>query len=413
MLYSRELKRVVCSKIFLIFFIAEFFFAFYSQMWSDMALDNNNYDPPVPGGDYGMVIVDDPVALTENATASLLNDFVNNRYTTYPYGFVHVVHLKGSDKDKLSLIISRITGFDDPENYVKNNFPLKESWGGVDDIFSVYEIPELNVLDHVTVDEFRALMTETDNILGGGSQYSPEEIDGNFSLAPMSYEEALAEYNSLINDDRITNGYARLFCDYHGLFTAFLPVFLIVVYLSADKRSKMEPLIFSRSVSSAKIVLTRFAALVTAGMLPVLFTAVLANIRVIQFYGSEGIDHLAMFKYSFIWLLPTVIAVTGVDMLLMGLIHPIAVVILHFAYWFSSTFLSSLGEKFGIFDLIIRHNTVYDRQGFIDSLPTFTANRLFFTALGLVCAAVSVFVWKLRREGKFGGLSLRDKLSAR
>lgn len=33
----------------------------------------------------------------------------------------------------------------------------------------------------------------------------------------MNYEEALEEYNQTINKDKVTGGFARLFCDYMGL----------------------------------------------------------------------------------------------------------------------------------------------------------------------------------------------------
>ena len=414
MLFFKECRRIVFSKIYVLFFIAVYVISFHTQFWSDMALGWQSYDPPQPGGtDYGMVVADDPEALTQNATEQLLNDFVNNRYTTYPYGFIHVVHLKSIDKDKMTLILTKITGFDDPEGYVKQNCKTEYSYGtSGDDMYNQYSIPDLNVLDRVSVEDFRALMTEADKILGGGSDYAPEEIDRNFSLAPMTYEQALAEYNELVYDDKVTNGYARLFCDYHGTFMALFPLFLIAVYLTADRRSKMEPLIFSRSVSSAKLTLVRFAALVATEMLPVLVTAVMANIRVAQFYDPAGLDWFAMFKYSIIWILPTVIAVTGADMLLMNIIHPIAVVLIHFIVWFFMSFMGSMSSYFGVFDLIIRHNTEYERQIFIDQLPIFTANRLFFTGVGLVCALCTVFVWKLRREGKLGGSKVRSKLSA-
>lgn len=413
MLFFKECRRIVFSKIYLLFFAAVYIFSFHTQFWHDMGLDSRSYGPPEPGGeDYGVVIVDDPEALTQNATAQLINEFVNNKFTTYPYGFIHIVRLKGSDKDKLEIIISKLTGFSDVENYVKGNFEVESSYGDIEDVFNNYVIPELNVLDRVSVEDFRALMTEADIILGGGSDYAPDNIDRNFSLGPMSYEDALAEYNELVIDDKVTNGYARLFCDYHGAFLALLPVFLIAVYLMADKRSKMEQLIYTRSVSSAKLTLTRFAALVVTAMLPVLLTAVLANFRVAQYYGTAGLDRFAMFKYSVIWILPTVIFVTGADMFFMNIIHPIAVVILHFVWWFFLAFMGSMSPQFGVFDLIIRHNTAYDRQSFIDQLPTFAANRLFFTALGLVFAIGTVFVWNLRREGKLGGRKLSGKLPA-
>ena len=411
MLFRKELKRIVCSKIYLLFFAAVFFFAFYTQFWHDMGLSWQSYDPPQPGGEYGMTVVDDPELLTQEATASLLTDYIQNEFVTYPYGFYHKVRLKGTDREKIRMILQTLTGFDDPEKFVEDHFSSNPVYYDFDtEPTYQYDIPALDVLRHVSIGDFRTLMTEADRILGGGSLYAPEEIDSNFCLAPMSYEEALAEYNDLVNDDKITNGYARLFCDYHGIFMALFPVFLVAVYLSADKRSKMEQIIFTRSIPAAKLMLTRFAALVCAEMLPVLFTAVLANIRVIQFYGLDGLDYFAMFKYSLIWILPTAIAVTGADMLLLGFLHPVAVVIMQFVFWFFTTNMVAPDAAVSLFSLTIRHNTEYARQEFLDNLPMFTANRLFFTALGLLCACVSVLIWKLRREGKLGESKLLSKL---
>ena len=408
MLFAKELRRVVFSKIFILFFAAEVFFGFYTQFWSDMGAGYKSFEPPVPGGVYGMVVVDDPPTLTQEATACLINEFVNNEYTTYPYGFIHKVHLKGADKDKIAVILSTLTGISDVEHHVSSTYEIEYTY---DDDLKQYAIPELGVLNNVSIDDFHALMTEADKVLGGGSKYSPDEIMYNFSLGPMPYEEALAEYNSLINDDKITNGYARLFCDYHGIDMTLLPVFLVAVFLSSDKRSKAEQLIYSRSISSIKLVSARFAALVTAEMIPVLFTAVLANIRVAQFYDPSMMDMFAMFKYSLIWILPTAIAVTGIDMLLTGLIPYVAVVIFQFGFWFVTMLMTPMRETFGVFDLVIRHNTEFDRQGFMDNITVFAMNRLLFTALGLVCAALYVFVWKLRREGRLGESKLLSKLS--
>lgn len=406
MLYVKELRRVVFSKIFILFFAAEVFFAFFTQFWHDMGLGYKSYDPLVPGGDYGMMVVDDPPTLTQEATASLINDYINNKYTTYPYGFIHTVHLKGTDKDKIAAILNKLTGISNLDKYASG---LKVEYSYDD--YKQYVVPELGVLDNVSIDDFHALMTEADNILGGGSVYSPDEIMVNFSLGPMTYEKALAEYNGLINDDRITNGYARLFCDYHGIFMVLLPVFLITVYLSSDRRSKMQQLIFSRRISSVKLVMARFAALVTAEMLPVIFTAFLANVRVAQYYDPAMMDPFAMFKYSFIWILPTAVAVTGIDMLLTGLIPAVAVVIIQFGVWFMTAVMGSMSSDFGVFDLIIRHNTEMDRKGFMDNINVFAQNRLFFTALGLVCTLMYVFVWNLRREGRLGESKLLSKMS--
>lgn len=46
-----------------------------------------------------------------------------------------------------------------------------------------------------------------------------------FGMSEMNYEEALKEYNQTINQDKVTGGFARLFCDYMGLALGLYPVF--------------------------------------------------------------------------------------------------------------------------------------------------------------------------------------------
>ena len=72
-----------------------------------------------------------------------------------------------------------------------------------------------------------------------------------FGISEMNYEEALEEYNQIINKDKVTGGFARLFCDYMGLALGLYPVFLVVMIWMKDRMSNATELIYSRKVSSA------------------------------------------------------------------------------------------------------------------------------------------------------------------
>ncbi len=70
------------------------------------------------------------------------------------------------------------------------------------------------------------LKAKIDDILGGGSSYSADNLIG-FGTVPISYEEALYQYNLAVNEDKITGGYVRLFSDYAvTILLSVLPVFL-------------------------------------------------------------------------------------------------------------------------------------------------------------------------------------------
>ena len=94
-------------------------------------------------------------------------------------------------------------------------------------------------LGNLTYERFGELMDEADKILGGGSDYGKEERE-NSAREPMTYEEALEEYEVLTEKDRLTGGYARLFSDYMVIFLGILPVFLAVTRGLRDRRAMMQ-----------------------------------------------------------------------------------------------------------------------------------------------------------------------------
>ena len=81
----------------------------------------------------------------------------------------------------------------------------------------------------VTYEDFKELMQEIETIIGEkGSLYSHEMMITYFGMSEMTYEEACEEYKQTINQDKVTNGFARLFCDYMGLELGLYPIFLVV-----------------------------------------------------------------------------------------------------------------------------------------------------------------------------------------
>ena len=406
MLYTKECKKISRSVIYWIYCAIIILF-----MWSQFLGEELNSDAfiaePQPGWqDYGISYTEDPDIIMPAAAEELINDYLNNEYNTYPVGFIHIVHLKSADNEKMCMICEKITGMTDHE--------LKNILGYVgSEDFVHYPQPDYDIQSRLSYEEFRALLTEADSILGGGSQFAPERLSSEFGAVPKTYEQAKAEYDELAVKDRFSNGYARLFCDYGGIFLSLLPVFVAAALCTSDKRGRMEQLIYAREVSSAKIVLSRFAALVTLLMLPVIVMAVWSYIKIAMIYTVSEIDNLAFFKYTLIWLLPTVIAATGTGMLVTEFFSGIVAVFAQFVWWFASIMTTPIAGKISTFGFVIRHNTVGERDVFMGQMQQFTENRLFFTALGLVCAILSAVVYDLRRGGKFSGIRMSEKMLRR
>jgi divalent metal cation (Fe/Co/Zn/Cd) transporter len=108
-----------------------------------------------------------------------------------------------------------------------------------------------------------------------------------------------------------------------------------------------------------------------------------------------------------------ILAVTGIDMLITEIFSGIAAVLVQFIWWFHTLMTLPLVSKISLFQIVIRHNTAMERQAFMSQWDMFLQNRCFFTAVGIVCALLTVLVYKYKREGKFHGLRVLDKLFAR
>lgn len=394
MLFFKECKKVLFSLTFILYFIA-MIAMYFTQFHSDCAEPEKK---PRPGGDdYGMIEKEVPEILMPAAAESLVREYVSNVFEAYPIGFHKEVRLNEKKKQKMAEIIAEITGM------------TKEQLDSLGDAEPA--APEINIPASLTYEHFRELMHEADDIIGGGSKYSDEWIIGEFSNVPKTYEDALAEYNQFLNEDKITGAYARLYCDYMGIAAAILPVFAAVFLAALDKRSQMEQLVYSRRVSSFKMIFTRYAALVFMMAIPVMITAVVALLRVKSLYPDNAVDNLAVFRYSAVWLIPNVMTAATVGMLLTEITSGFLAIFVQGVWWFGGILVSvgGLTGNIGKFTLIVRHNALYGLDLFKASYGNFIFNRIFFAVVSIAGIALTAFIYEQKRRGNFNGLAVRNK----
>lgn len=412
MLFFKECKKVLFSLTFLIYFIAVIAM-YFTQFHNDCK--ESIYAPLPDQESYGMIAKEVPDILMPAATESLVNDYLSDSYTAYPIGFYKNVHLSEKKKQKMAEIITEISGIskedlDNCENYEEGGFYMDEN-GEMMQLES--NIPEINIPKTLTYERFRELMKEADDIIGGGSEYSDENIVGNFSLVPKTYKDALTEYNKFLNEDKITGAYARLFCDYMGIVIAILPVFVAVSLVSLDKKSHMEQLAYSRKISSVKLIFARYFALVALLLIPVAITALIANFKVCGMYPNNSTDIFTIFKYSAAWLIPNIMTSAAVGMLMTELTSSLLAIFVQGVWWFSSIFASASGLTgcIGKFTLVARHNSLYGLDTFMNNFNDFLFNRIFYTVISLIAIALTAFIYEQKRKGIFNGYSFRFKIS--
>lgn len=407
MLFLKECKKIIFSVTFVLY-TAAVLAMYFTQF------DNDREAIPVPreGTDsYGTIAKEVPEILMPAAIDSLISEYLSGGFAAYPIGFYRNVKLSDRKKDAICEIINELSGLtrqelDSFEGYTEGGYEaFPDADFGYKMVYIEPVVPEADIPADLTYERFRELMKKADGIIGGGSKYSDDYIIGNFSRVPKTYEDALAEYNSIVYEQKITPAYARLFCDYSGIDLSILPVFVAAALAAKDKKSQMEQLVYSRKISSARLVLTRYAALIAVMSIPVIFTVIHAQIGVSSLYEGYDTDKLAFAKYSAGWLLPNLLLSASVGMLLTELLSPLIAVFVQGAWWFGAIFASSGALTGQITSLVLvpRHNSLYGADVFASTLRQFTFNRIFYAVLSLVLIAATAAVYEIKRGGGLNG----------
>lgn len=384
MLLGKEIKKAAISITFFVFIIA-----LLAMPLSQDVLNFSNHDvitAPKQGEDYGIQQKEVPELIMPAAFNSLYNEFTANEYIAYPIGFYKNVKLNETDKEKMAEIISTLSGVP------------------VNDLLTSANSIEVTLSDDISYEEFKECMKQADDLIGGGSNYSENNLL-NYSYVAITYEEAVTNYNLIVNEDKFTGAYAWLFCDYVGIILSILPVFIAVAICLKDKQAKMNNLIYARKISSFKLILSRYFAVVISVMLPTVILAYISNSTVWGQYSGMILDYLAPLKYALGWLMPSVMIAAAIGMFFTELIRtPIAIAIQ--GLWWFIDLNAGVGRLRGVhtlFELTPRHNSLGNTQIFLDEFHTLVTNRLIIAGAALLLVAATVIIYEQKRRGKFSG----------
>ncbi len=396
MLFWKEIKKLAGSVVYLLF-VAVLIVELSSQ--GVFSFGSEKLEEPQPGGNYGVHNEEIPEIIMPAAINSLYQEFVWNQYTTYPIGLYKTVKLDDKEKVQMAEILSELTGIS-PELFSGKEAEAQPQ-NGIDK-------KEIAPRTDLAYEEFKACMEQADRLLGGGSSYAPDALIG-FGKVPVTYEDARVEYQLVKDKDRFTGGYARLFSDYAGVMAmGILPVFLAVALCLKDRRNKMSQLVYSRKLSSAVIVSVRYAAILTVVMVPVVILAYYSNSKVWALYEGMQLDYLAPLKYSFGWLLPSVMVSAAVGMFFTELTGTPAAIAVQCFWWFLdlNAGYKNISSSYGLFRLAPRHNAgALSRFRVLDFTSNFdrlVQNRLLMAGLALALVVLTVLVYEWKRRGMIG-----------
>ena len=339
------------------------------------------------------------------AVHSLIGEYLQDYYTAWPMGFYKEIHLKEEERVKMAAIIAELSGLTKEE---LDSFTEYEPGGYVErmdengNLVSTRQeavLPEYTLSEKVSYERFKELMQEADELLGGGSKYGEGDLLRNFSQIPMSYEDALAEYQINVTKEALGGVYGRLYCDYMGIFLAVMPVFAAAAFWDMDRRAKAGALIYSRKASSVKIVGMRFAALLCCMMLPLLFTFPHMVFRLNGLYREIGIEWGKAVFLVILWLLPSLLFVTAFSILLTELASPLLAVLIQGLWWFLSLQTNQVSGSVTKWTLLIRHNMLGGSALFQSEWGDFLRNRTCYFILAIVCVGIETLVFERKRRG--------------
>lgn len=364
---------------------------------------------------YGYIQTADKDLIMQETLNELWREYSTGSYTTYPIGFYKRVQLDEAEEEKIVQIITNCTGMTEEEfSAFKEEENIREAamekMLEEQGIILENELPDLNVpiKEGLTFDDFCQEMKKADDLLGGGSSYSEAELQ--FTTRPQTYEEALEEYNSFIKKDKITNAYARLFCDYMGIMLAMLPVFLAVGRVLRDRRAQAEQVIHMKSASSLSMILSRYLAAALMSLIPVLVLSCCPLLQCIYYADriGEAYDLSAFVRYIGFWLFPYILITLSVGFFVTEITDSIAAVLIQGIWWFVSVFMST-GNLVGLcgWNLVPRFNSVGDYSIYEQMKGQLFKNRLMYTAVSIVLLLLTVLVYSKKRKGEFSSVRAR------
>ena len=245
-------------------------------------------------------------------------------------------------------------------------------------------------------------MSQVESIVGSGSNYSMDMLLEYYGQVEMTYEEAMEEYNKTIQEDQVSTAFARLFCDYMTRALGLYPVFVVAVFWLKDRHNRMNELIDSKQMKTKKIVFTRFIAMLTAVMIPVVLLSFESLVPLLRYSFDTGIavDVFAFIKYILWWLLPTAMIVTALGMFLTILTSTPFAILVQFVWWFVDSAMTGLSGDTKWCTLMIRHNLLNGSEIIRQNFEVICLNRGILVLLSVFLVWLSVIVYDQKRGGR-------------
>ncbi len=296
-----------------------------------------------------------------------------------------------------------------PSDGASPEVPETPGWGGKDSPASGNDgtVPiqiDDSLQIQVPFERFKEIMEEVNGLIGRNSYFSWTMLTLYYFGNDME-DNPITErqHREFYEGDQVTGAFARYYCDSISLVVLFLPAFVMVDLMLRDKRRRMQGLTYPRTISSAKVVCTRYAAAVCMTMLPILVLPSKTLFVLMRYCTVNGVqaDAFAFVKYAFAWILPTVLLIMAISLAVTALLENYTAILLTGLIWLAGrpSVEKLAGGNYELFDLIIRHNTLKGYGRMMEDIQMLAWNRMTISAAALGLVGLSVLVYSKKRKG--------------
>lgn len=399
-LFCKECRQMVRSLIYYIYVVL-FVLFLTSQMGGSEGIERIK-EPQAGQDDYGYGYSMAPGDIMENAVENLFEETYRNRYNTYPFGFIKVVTLNEEELGKVKEELETCTGksFQELTELYVDYWQKANQGNSYEDYMKAEMAWHLPICPDYTYEEFEGMMERVSAVIGKGCLYeSKYKVSARKAL---TYEDAMAEYLDLRDNDRVTGAAMRLLCDYAGIILAVLPIFVGVSACLKDKRAKASEVIYAKGTSGAVLLLSRYLANAFMLFVPVVICAWLLQMPYYYKAVQMGIaaDGLAFLKYTVIWLLPIIMLTLALAFLITELTDRILAIPVQLVWGLGSVFAADTLVGNFQWKLVTRWNEFGSYGRYAMEKQQLYRNRGYYVLLAVICIAVTVFVYeKKRKEG--------------
>lgn len=353
-----ELKQLILSKIYLVCCLLIIIFAFINcQQVLTSNIRSEIYKP-----ENITVNTMDNTVIMNNTITDLKKEIQKNEFKTYQLGFLKTTHLS---KSKLQTVKQLLLKMEQTKDF----------------------------------NTFKSLSNQAAQEIGFGSRYSADKLY-MFGKKQMTQAEYSKELQIIKSKDHYYGSYSRYFSDVMGIILGILPFFLGAYMTILDNKTKAFKTIYSRQISSIKLISMRYIALFLLSILPVLIFSVYFIIRLSSIHPLTMNGMIIFYKILFLWILPIVIMTSALGIVITLIFNSYLGSIIQIGIWFISLNMGTqnIEGNYG-FMFIPRHNTLFNAAFYYNHFNNMLLNRSLYILLGLMIVMLCIYLFDLKRKG--------------